>query len=419
MIGRWLLRRAVARLSVACLALGIAALATLALAASLVIQDTTSQVRTFNEVTARWEVVRQGINDEHAALNRFVAYNGSAYGRHQLLPTVDSVKDDIAWIEDRGGATEVLPARMTGYSYVEYNQRIRSILAAGERRETLAGYSELASQSFARLSEVVGQNTRRRQTDLAEFLEHVDRRNATLRMTAIGLVAVDILLCVASAFILIGYQRRAEAEAKAQRYRALHDTLTGLGNRQLLADRIDSALKEAERSGTAVSLMLVDLDRFKAVNDTLGHQGGDLLLQHVARCLRASARGGDTVARIGGDEFAVLVPAASSMRAVVAAAERVHAALHEPLHVEGVEVSFGASVGVAVFPAHCNDAEGLMRHADIAMYAAKRGGLGVTVYEPEGHARRVVVLPRDSADGTTGASSVVTLGSWDAERDGE
>jgi diguanylate cyclase (GGDEF)-like protein len=418
-IGKWLLRRSVARVALTGLALGIAALAALALAASFMIEDTTAQVRTFNQVSARWEIIRQGINMEHAALNRYVAYHGSVYGQQRLLPTVDSVKEDIIWLKEHGGPTEAVPARMTEYSYDEYNRWVRSTVGAGMREESLSVYSELTSQSFARLSEVVSGNTGRRQRDLALFLERVDRRNATLRASAVVLVALDILLCLAGAYILIGYQRRAEAEARDQRYRALHDTLTGLANRQLLAERIDAALEEAVRTGKTVSLMLVDLDRFKAVNDTLGHQGGDALLKHVARSLRAAARAGDTVARIGGDEFAVLVPSAESMREIVDVAGRVHAALHEPLHVNGMPVGYGASVGVAVFPAHCSDAEGLMRHADIAMYAAKRGGLGVTVYEPEGSARRVVVLPRDTADATMGASPVVTLSAWEAEHGGD
>lgn len=383
MIGKFLLRRAIARIALGGLAVGIAALATLTTIASHLIQDTTGQVRAHNVVTARWEAINNGINAEHAALYSYLANNGSPYRRAPLVEKINSVREHFDWLREHGGASEAVPIRMTELEYTHYNDLIRTILAAGQAHESLTGLGDLASQSFALLSQAVNENIERRQGELATFVASVDRRNAMLRAFATVAVSVDILLCLASTFILISYQRRTEQEARNQRYRALHDTLTGLANRQLLSERMDSALAEARRGRTSACLMLVDLDRFKAVNDTWGHHSGDLLLQHVARRLVDVAPRDATVARIGGDEFAVLLPTAGSIAEITKTARRVHGAVRQTMQINGVTVDFGASVGVAVFPADCDDAEGLMRHADMAMYVAKRGGLGVRVYQAD------------------------------------
>ena len=171
------------------------------------------------------------------------------------------------------------------------------------------------------------------------------------------------------------------------RHQALHDALTGLPNRALLQDRLYQALRTASRlpsRGTPgpLALLLLDLDRFKEVNDTLGHHHGDLLLRHVAERLCATLRDSDTVARLGGDEFAVLLPA-TDHRGAHAAAEKIAAALALPFDVEDLPLHVGVSIGIALAPAHGEDAETLLRHADVAMYVAKREGETWAVYAPE------------------------------------
>ena len=171
------------------------------------------------------------------------------------------------------------------------------------------------------------------------------------------------------------------------RHQALHDALTGLPNRALLQDRLNQALRTASRlpsRGTPgpLALLLLDLDRFKEVNDTLGHHRGDLLLRHVAERLCATLRDSDTVARLGGDEFAVLLPATDHTGAH-AAAEKIAAALALPFDVENLPLHVGVSIGIALAPAHGEDAETLLRHADVAMYIAKREGETWAVYAPE------------------------------------
>lgn len=173
--------------------------------------------------------------------------------------------------------------------------------------------------------------------------------------------------------------RRRERQLEHQ---ALHDTLTGLPNRALLSDRLDHAVQAARRHDHHVSLMLLDLDGFKDVNDTLGHHVGDMLLAEIGKRLQVPVRDGDTVARLGGDEFAVLLPGAEARRAKQIA-ERVRDAILQPITVLGdLRLEVGASIGIAIFPMHAREPGKLMQCADVAMYAAKAGPAKVVCYDP-------------------------------------
>jgi diguanylate cyclase (GGDEF)-like protein len=131
-----------------------------------------------------------------------------------------------------------------------------------------------------------------------------------------------------------------------------------------------------------MAVLVMDLDRFKEVNDTLGHHAGDELLRQVARRLQSTLRAGDTVARMGGDEFAILLPGSDQLAAQMVAAKLLHG-LASPFLVEARELEIGASVGIALFPEHGTDAETLLRRADMALYAAKRERSGLIVYTQE------------------------------------
>ena len=174
-------------------------------------------------------------------------------------------------------------------------------------------------------------------------------------------------------------ERRATEERIA--HLAYHDALTGLPNRAMLEQHLGRALERAARRNGAVGLLYVDLDEFKMVNDSLGHLAGDALLREVGARLHALTRGEDLLARPGGDEFLLLVddlgddPAA----AVERIAERIHACLRPPFPLEGTELRIGASVGVSLFPEDATDADGLLRHADAALYAGKAAGRGRSV----------------------------------------
>ncbi len=165
-------------------------------------------------------------------------------------------------------------------------------------------------------------------------------------------------------------------------HQALHDELTGLPNRKLLIVSTEEALAEV-RQDERVGLFLIDLDRFKEVNDTMGHPVGDRLLQMVGHRLTHSVRPGDVVARLGGDEFAVLLPSIRDAHAAREVAARLRAALTEPVRLEGMTFDLDGSVGIALYPDHAPDFEMLLQRADVAMYLAKEARTGVELYQAD------------------------------------
>lgn len=169
---------------------------------------------------------------------------------------------------------------------------------------------------------------------------------------------------------------------EAERHDATHDSLTGLLNRRAFSERLRRALDMSAITGVPAAVLLVDLDRFKEVNDYLGHHRGDALLVDVAARLRTSMREGDVLARLGGDEFAVLLTAGASRTGAAGAAVKIAAVMEEPFEVGEHHLHMDASIGVACFPEHAGDADTLLQRADVAMYAAKRSGLGHELYDP-------------------------------------
>jgi diguanylate cyclase (GGDEF)-like protein len=187
------------------------------------------------------------------------------------------------------------------------------------------------------------------------------------------LLGGGLLLLFATLFrIVAGASRRL-------RHQAVHDALTGLPNRTLLHRRAERALK----GGGGAAMLLIDLDRFKEVNDTLGHDHGDELLVEVAARLLGAVRRGDTLARLGGDEFAVLLHGLPHRGAAVELATRLQDALRRPFALRGVSIELEASIGVALYPSHGTTVGTLLQRADVAMYDAKRGRHGIVTYTPE------------------------------------
>ena len=173
----------------------------------------------------------------------------------------------------------------------------------------------------------------------------------------------------------IQYDITATKEREAELDRIAHyDALTGVPNRVLLADRLRQAIAHAKRSQTALIVCYLDLDEFKPVNDTLGHEAGDKLLVEVARRLLVGVRGGDTVARIGGDEFVLLLSGMTRMDEYETALNRVVDVIHAPVVIDGHAVSVSVSIGIALYPKDDADPDLLLRHADQAMYQAKQAG---------------------------------------------
>ena len=186
--------------------------------------------------------------------------------------------------------------------------------------------------------------------------------------------AAGVMVLAAAALWALRRRQRQDQHAAA------HDALTGLGNRMLLAERADQALAAGDEDGV-VALLLLDLERFKEINDTLGHHAGDELLVAVAARLREACRSRDTIARLGGDEFAMLLTGLPTADSAVTMASRLLDRLRQPVTVEGLVVDVDASVGVALAPEHGEDLPTLLRCADVAMYDAKRASAGVALYD--------------------------------------
>ncbi len=173
-----------------------------------------------------------------------------------------------------------------------------------------------------------------------------------------------------------------KAQTAALEYQATHDALTALPNRNLLNDRLRQAILAAQREHHSLALLVLDLDRFKEINDTLGHHHGDLLLKEVGPRLRAALRESDTIARLGGDEFAVLLPTVDRDGAVMTA-QKILQTLERPFTLDELVLDVEASIGITLFPEHGLDAETILRRADVAMYMAKQAGSGYALYASE------------------------------------
>jgi diguanylate cyclase len=197
-----------------------------------------------------------------------------------------------------------------------------------------------------------------------------------------------------------GARRERRRVEQRLAYLAYHDALTDLPNRLLLQDRLAQALRVATRANATLALLLLDLNGFKEINDTMGHHAGDRILQCVASRVRGMLRDADTVARLGGDEFAVVLPATDVDGALLAAQKVLHE-IEQPCVIDHRALSVRASLGIACFPEHARAAGTLLERADLAMYVAKSDGVGIAVYAPDHdhHSHRRLTLVAELRNG--------------------
>jgi len=200
--------------------------------------------------------------------------------------------------------------------------------------------------------------------------ERKDRNTLILEISFSEMAVQEQSLFVSS---MRDVTKRTQTE-RLVRHMAQHDALTNLPNRSLFKDRLKSAMAQAKRHGNLVAVMFLDLDRFKTINDTLGHHTGDALLIEVAKRLESLIRGMDTVARLGGDEFAIIQTDIEHPDGVITFAEKIIDAISQPFNFDGNEVNTSTSIGITLYPADDGDADQLLQNADMSMYRAKRAG---------------------------------------------
>ena len=250
-------------------------------------------------------------------------------------------------------------AQITGYSVDELKglTHFNLITHPDDRERVLRNHQRrLSGESFDN------------RYDIGILTKDGQRREVEIAVSTIsGATGTQILV------VMVDITTRKNTEQVIQ-HLALHDALTGLSNRTLLFDRLDGAITAARRRNTSFALFFLDLDNFKPINDELGHDAGDLVLKIIAQRLHDCVRESDTVARVGGDEFVLVLQDVHGRTAALSVAEKTIAALSQPINMGQRLCEVGATLGIALYPEHGEDADTLIRHADAAMYAAKRLG---------------------------------------------
>ena len=381
----WMRRRVVARSAVTALAVGLSLLAGLALISTQSSAKAMTTIAAAQETSRQWGDVYLKISIEYEQLVDFVRAD-TVVGKQPLISSIGSAEANLRWLVANGDRADAAEARSLQNAYGGYSYTLRELVdadARGDRAQVLLD-ADQAALSASALRKQASVNIARNGLELSAVLRAAQQTNMRL-LIAVGVIsAIDLVLVGISTLVLLAYQRGTERQADESRHRSLHDSLTGAANRSLLHERIDAALARCDREAdVGVGLLLLDLNRFKEVNDTLGHHAGDQLLVEVAARLSAAARRNDLVARLGGDEFAVLLPGVPDEATAIELGERVHAALCGPATVDGVVVDVSGSIGISRYPGPSANAGELLQHADIAMYTAKRGHLGVAFYAPD------------------------------------
>ncbi|MBF0163970.1 MAG: EAL domain-containing protein [Magnetococcales bacterium] len=273
----------------------------------------------------------------------------------------ENAGEAILITDPQGRITDVNPAyeRITGYSRAEVLGKSPNVTKSG--RHDAEFYRGMWNQLLA-AGNWEGEIWDRRKNGeiFPKWVSISAIRNATDELTHYMAIFMDIT-------------DQKAVEHKLERL-AFYDALTGLPNRMFFHERLARDIVLAKRQKNNLAVMFIDLDRFKWVNDTLGHEAGDALLKEISQRLRACVRESDTVARMGGDEFTVILTSLSSTDHVSAVAQKIIASVREPVHLCGQNVYVGASVGISMFPVDSSSMETLIKHADMAMYQAKEGG---------------------------------------------
>lgn len=337
--------------------------------------------RTAGDVTRTWLTTKGPLRDPEGTIigvigisrditDRMRAEEALRASEEQYRTVVEASLDGIGTVDHRGTITfaNAQLARMMGLPAVEalLGRNQLEFIVPEDHERAIARFGE--TWEVGQLSDMEFTLLRADGTSFPAAVSVSVMHDSGGQPTGITVVVKDVT------------ERKAYEDRL--RHQAMHDSLTSLPNRTLFGDRLAQALLSARRTREPLAILLIDLDRFKEVNDTLGHQVGDLLLQAVGERFLEALRESDTVARLGGDEFAVLLTGADEAGAV-SAASKLAECLTPPFELNGGTFYLGASIGIAAYPLHGDDGPTLVRRADVAMYTAKRSGTDFVVYAPE------------------------------------
>jgi diguanylate cyclase (GGDEF)-like protein len=252
----------------------------------------------------------------------------------------------------------------------------------GDTSEVIRIDTDEVDPLFSAIEDLVDKASNQHHAQAIRALEDL-RARETFNTVAVPVVFfVGLILVGIFSKVLHRTRKLLNRQRDEALHDSFHDALTGLPNRSLLADRFEQALRTGRRNGSITGLLLIDLDRFKEVNDTLGHHYGDRLLAQIGTRLVGAKREIDTIARLGGDEFAVLLPVVEGLNGALEVANRLREIMSATFELDGIELEVEASIGVVISGEHGEDPATLMLRADVAMYVAKKQNLGVSVYDP-------------------------------------
>jgi diguanylate cyclase len=359
---------------------------------------------------ARHAVAANALSDDYDRAATAVAGEESLERKYRLEPgpdvrarfdaTVGSLLSALAEVRRDGDAGDRALVDDVLTRHRGYVGAIARLFAATDRGDTAGALTvdrDEVDPSFGAIETAVLDAAKAKDAFARAQLTDLERlENLTRRLTPLVFLT-GLLLASLLAWITRGHRRQLTVERSQAMHASLHDTLTGLPNRTLLADRFGQALRADARAGTSSALLLIDLDRFKEINDTFGHHYGDELLTQIGPRLAGILREVDTVARLGGDEFAVLLPDVRTVNDAIAVATELRSALEAPFRVEGVDLDVEASIGVVLSGEHGQDTTTLLQRADVAMYVAKVQNLGIFAYDPsvDGHSPARLALLGD------------------------
>jgi diguanylate cyclase (GGDEF)-like protein len=360
-------------------------------------------------IAASRAVAANGLSDHYAQASSAVVAEESLERKYRLQPAPEirtgfdaaaaRLVAALGQVRQEGDAGDRVFTDRVLARHRDYLAGTYQVFAAVDRDDA-ATTRRLDSENepvFDRIQVVmVGAAGEKHRVALAE-LAHLQQLETFNRLLTPVVFLGGLGLAAMLASITREHRQLIDVERAHAVHDSLHDALTGLPNRKLLADRFGEALLSDAQRGTGTGLLLIDLDRFKDINDTFGHHYGDELLTLVGARLAGGVRDTDTVARLGGDEFAVLLPNMRSLDCATAVAATLQVALEAPFQVEGMHLDVEASIGVVLSGRHGWDATTLLQRADIAMYVAKAQNLGVFAYEPgaDGHTPTKLALRGD------------------------